>query len=155
MNGLLVAIELGLRKLQEDASRLLQEQHGEGRCPDISRDGGRGVTFGESYLDNGLALAKVEMRGASWDVLDYGDAIASQPDGPMGDLCGAAVSESNQRLSIRVAAGAIHRSMDQNDIATRRNPSDVMGNPSSWDANNTFNRWDARCNSDLSRTTTL
>ena len=88
-------------------------------CPDMGIAGEWEVAFGESYADKGLKLTKLEIRGSSWGLLDYGDTIPIQVDGPTNDVSGEVMSERNQCLSIHMAACFIYGPMGRAKSRTR------------------------------------
>ena len=108
MNGLAVAMELGLPSLQEEASKLMENNLRSGRGTSAISDNKWKVLFETPQQRSGFTVTGVEVLGRKWHLYDFGDTIPATPSDPINDAFQSVLSERNQRLSIHLAAGLQH-----------------------------------------------
>ena len=108
-NGLVVAVELGLRALQSETSVLFEQKFRAWRRPVDSKNFQREVKLGASDTKVNVAATHVVIMGRKWGLLDYGDTIPVTSDGPINDIIGGGIAQRKQRLSTHLASGSVSK----------------------------------------------
>ena len=105
VNGLVVAMELGLPSLQGESPKLLESNLRAGRGASATSYNRRKVLFGGARQGQGHTITDVELLGRKWLLYDYGATIPGKPKDPIDDPFNGLLSERNQCLTIHLGSG--------------------------------------------------